>query len=244
MKHFIVKKKITRLNTLNEEVLFEDYLLSEKSLSFMINDSDPIEIVMTSGDEELWALGNLFTKNIINCTNDIISMDITESSITVKTSCHILQPTPPLLPIPMLWTVSPGVIQEGMKWISDAPLYKKTGSTHVAALLSFDGKKLFLAEDIKRHNAVDKAVGWLLKKKYNPANTILITSGRLPKDMVLKGVSLGIPLIASVSASTEQGVVVAKAANMTLIGFVREGRMNIYTHAKRISFYKASCATN
>ena len=232
MEKPIVKKKILRFNIYGEGIEVEDLILSEKHMSFIVGCSVATNITMTPGNEELWALGNLFTNHVINNIEDVISMKIDESSISVKIECR--QKKQQIRPPKTDWTVPPSLIDEGIKWISEAPLYRKTGCTHVAALLSHEGKRLFLAEDIKRHNAVDKAIGWLIKHKYNSENSILLTSGRLPEDMVLKGVYSKIPLIASVSAATEQGVLAAEAANITLIGFVRNGRMNVYTHSERI----------
>ena len=124
----------------------------------------------------------------------------------------------------------------GIDWIGEAPLFKTAGSVHVAALVSPDGKLLFRTEDVGRHNAVDKAVGWILKKNMKTSEVGLITSGRLPEDMVLKGAGAKIPLMASISAATADGADAARRCNMTLIGFARNGRFNVYSAPERIKF--------
>lgn len=232
MKNSFVGRNIIRLNDSSGRVIVEDSLLSEKKMVLDINKGPKKQIVMTAGNEELWTIGNLLTHEIINDMEDILSIEITESSISVKTSSK--KNDKEENKISANWTVPASLIQNGIKWISEAPLYKQTGSTHVAALISITGERLFIVEDIKRHNAVDKAIGWLFKNKFDLASVILFTSGRLPEDMVRKAKISKLPLVASISAATEQGVLLAERSNITLVGFVREGRMNIYSHPERI----------
>ena len=232
MKNSFVGRNIIRLNDSSGRVIVEDSLLSEKKMVLDINKGPKKQIVMTAGNEELWTIGNLLTREIINDMEDILSIEISESSISVKTASKINDKEENK--ISATWTIPASLIQNGIKWISEAPLYKQTGSTHVAALISISGERLFIVEDIKRHNAVDKAIGWLFKNKFDPASVILFTSGRLPEDMVRKAKISKLPLVASISAATEQGALLAERSNITLVGFVREGRMNIYSHPERI----------
>lgn len=113
-------------------------------------------------------------------------------------------------------------------------LYRETGGCHGAAIFSIKGKLLSIKEDIGRHNAIDKVIGDMLLNKKSLNNTFLIFSGRLTGDCVLKAIRAKIPVIASVSAAIESGIRLAFAYGITLIGFVRGSRMNIYTHPYRI----------
>lgn len=113
-------------------------------------------------------------------------------------------------------------------------LYRETGGCHGAAIFSIKGKLLSIKEDIGRHNAIDKVIGDMLLNKKSLYNTFLIFSGRLTGDCVLKAIRAKIPVIASVSAAIESGIRLAFAYGITLIGFVRGSRMNIYTHPYRI----------
>lgn len=117
---------------------------------------------------------------------------------------------------------------------SKADLYKKTGAVHVAAICKSDGSILAMAEDIGRHNAVDKVIGIAALKKIDFAECFLAFSGRLPSDVVFKAAKVGIPIIASFGAALDSGITLAKQTNLTLIGFIREERMNIYSKAERI----------
>jgi FdhD protein len=114
-------------------------------------------------------------------------------------------------------------------------LFHSTGGVHSAMLCSPDGKCLAFAEDVGRHNAVDKVVGAGILMGVNLSVCILISSGRQSGEMVLKVARVGIPVIASVSAPLTSGIRVAEASGITLIGFVRGQRMNVYTHPQRVS---------
>jgi FdhD protein len=121
------------------------------------------------------------------------------------------------------------------KMQSETTLFKQTGGCHGCAIFSKNGKLLTLMEDIGRHNAIDKAIGDLIFKKHPLKNVILCSTGRLTGDTVLKAVRAKIPIVASVSTAIDSGIRLADAYGTTLIGFVREHRMNIYTHPFRIS---------
>ena len=131
-------------------------------------------------------------------------------------------------------SVSSDIVLKGMEELSRMPLYVKSGGTHCAILFSWDGHALASAEDIGRHNAVDKIIGGGMRKNVDFFNTWLAVSGRLPADMVLKPLLVGIPLIASVSAPTSGGVELGERSGLTVVGFVRGGRFNCYSHPERI----------
>ena len=113
--------------------------------------------------------------------------------------------------------------------------FDETGGLHGAALVSTDGELLGAAEDVGRHNAVDKIVGRLLLDERQPADGILIVSGRVSFEIVQKAWLAGIPVVAAVSAPTSLAVDVAHAAGITLLGFVRDPGFNVYTHPDRIA---------
>jgi len=120
------------------------------------------------------------------------------------------------------------------KMQTETPLYRETGGCHGAAIFNFEGNLIACKEDIGRHNAIDKVIGEMLLKKENFKNKFLTSTGRLTGDCVLKAVRAKLPIIASLSAAVESGIRLAFAYGITLIGFVRGARMNIYTHQERI----------
>lgn len=110
-----------------------------------------------------------------------------------------------------------------------------TGGVHSALLYDYvEGSRAF-AEDVGRHNAVDKAIGLkALGKRGKFGDSILITSGRLSGEVVLKAANVGIPIVASFKAPIYTGISMAERAGITLVGFLRGRRMNVYTHPMRV----------
>ncbi|MEM2984055.1 MAG: formate dehydrogenase accessory sulfurtransferase FdhD, partial [Candidatus Jordarchaeaceae archaeon] len=103
-----------------------------------------------------------------------------------------------------------------------------------AALFTGEGDLIHLSEDVGRHNAVDKVIGASLLSRVRLEKSFLVSTGRQTVDMVIKAARAGIPIVASLSAATSSGVSAAESTNITLIGFTRGRRMNIYTRPQRI----------
>ncbi|HUW90299.1 MAG TPA: formate dehydrogenase accessory sulfurtransferase FdhD [Candidatus Nanopelagicaceae bacterium] len=121
-----------------------------------------------------------------------------------------------------------------IKMQKETPLFKETGGCHGAAIFDLEGNLVVASEDIGRHNAIDKVIGALLLKREPFNNKILTSTGRLTGDSVLKAVRAQIPIVASLSAGIESGIRLAFSYGITLIGFARGKRMNIYTKPNRI----------
>ena len=111
-------------------------------------------------------------------------------------------------------------------------LGKQTGSTHAAAFFSAEGKLLAIREDVGRHVALDKLLGWHAKVD-KPQGFIVVTS-RASYEMVQKTVSCGIEMLIAISAATDLAVQMAEQYNLTLVGFAREGRATIYSGKERL----------
>ncbi len=212
-----------------------DVLIHETPLVLVVDGTEFASAVVTPGDEELWAAGHLACRGLIENRSDIESVRVEPGRVLIALAATE-RPILTREPFVASWRTTPQAVFAGIEWLASAPLFKRTGCAHVAALLTPEGEKLFRIEDVGRHNAVDKAVGWMIRNDLRPENLMLMLSGRLPEDMVAKAAFAGIPLAASISAATEQGVRAARNANLTLIGFARNGTMNVYSAPERLFF--------
>lgn len=115
------------------------------------------------------------------------------------------------------------------------PTFDQTGGLHAAGLFDASGELAVAREDVGRHNAVDKVVGWAHFRGMLPLSAYsLVVSGRVSFEIVQKALAAGIPLIAGVSAPSSLAIDLCLESNMTLIGFLREGRFNVYAHPFRV----------
>ena len=112
--------------------------------------------------------------------------------------------------------------------------FRQSGGTHAAAVFDADGSLIVIREDIGRHNAVDKVIGWLLLNGRLKEAKAMTVSGRISYEITIKAFKAGIPFLAAVSAPSSLAVDYAKEFGITLIGFCREGRATCYAHPYRI----------
>lgn len=115
-------------------------------------------------------------------------------------------------------------------------LFSTTGGSHAVALVSLQGELIKSYEDAGRHNAMDKLIGFMLKRQAIPlTDCMAIFSGRLSYELVQKALAAGIPIVCSIGAPTSLAIELAADFNMTVIGFLKKDRMNIYCGAERIA---------
>lgn len=118
----------------------------------------------------------------------------------------------------------------------NAKIWQDTGSVHVAQLIYKN--KSIIREDVSRHVAVDKVIGAAFKSGYDLTQSYITYSGRMPADMLIKVIRVGIPIIISNAAPAASGYEIAKKGNITMVGFVRNNRFNLYSAPQRINLKK------
>lgn len=122
------------------------------------------------------------------------------------------------------------------KLLSKQNVFASTGGLHAAALFDADGTLLAVREDIGRHNAVDKVIGWAVERNRIPlTGTVLLVSGRASFELVQKAVMAGVPVLAAVSAPSSLAADLAAETGLTLVAFLRGESMNVYSRPDRVT---------
>lgn len=249
---------IDRVNG-DEIIEVEDVTIEEARLNVYLNGEKIISMMCIPQDQDAHAIGFLMSENVISDMSDIESIKVSEDGLrvdikaavdtdslqnlykekTLVSGCGggITGNVAGSLKIPfnqINFVISPSIIsQEVKKFYADSELYRLTGCVH-KAMLYLEDKSVVTAEDIGRHNAIDKVVGKCKIEGLDTRKAVLFVSGRLSSEMVVKAVMHKIPIVVSRTAPTHLGVTTANTHGITLIGFARGKKMNIYTHQGRI----------
>jgi len=257
----IKEVKIQRFNlrdgTVND---FEDEVALDDAVCIFLNDEFFRTLIATPLMKKELVVGHLLSEGTITSIDEILEVEVKppKVSIVLKKDVDLeLQSMSKMSLITTACGSSPAPlktnqlgslkVRSGIRVEADkiwsmmselnrrSSIFRRTGGTHSAMLCSQDGGVLVFAEDVGRHNAVDKVVGAGALEGYEMGSCILLSSGRQSSDIVLKAARSGIPVIASVAGPLASGINVAEAAGITLICFVRGRRMNVYTHPQRVS---------
>jgi FdhD protein len=248
-----------------------DFLAAEEPLEIRVGDR-PLSVTMrTPGDDFELAAGFLLTEGIVQCREQILSLEnpaqcegvnpanVVQAKIAPEaepdfekmtrhffaaSSCGICgkasidsvrsrllaPPNPGFRVNPRLLLQLPDALR------SSQDVFERTGGLHAAGLFDSEGKLLVLREDIGRHNAVDKVIGWaLLERRLPLTDSILLVSGRGGFEIIQKAIVAGVPVVASVSAPSGLAVQLARELHLTLVGFLRGRRFVVYAGEERLA---------
>jgi len=230
----------------------EDEVVEDVLVRIRVNDVLLSEMMAYEAHIDELVLGHRKTSNIINVASDIESINGSRYAVDVQLKhdfdpeihreqwFSILEHAYKDEEIELdgndgLDIILPEHVFQAMSLLNDScDVFKQTGGTHSALIYHSDLGYVF-AEDVGRFNALDKVVGLAMDVGIDLDDSILVTSGRLSGEMVLKAAFARVPVMCSVSAPMCSGVCIAQTAGMTLLGFVRGERFNVYSGFRRIS---------
>ena len=182
-------------------------------------------------------LGRLLTENIIQGTEDVqwlrISRDGGRVDVTLSNPGNRILPqnsaeTVSLQPVKPIFWKPEWIFQLADRFANGMPLHTVTWATH-SCFLARNGEILFSCEDIGRHHAMDKVIGYALRNDIPLPGCIVYSSGRIPQDMALKAIRAGVPVLVSKAAPTQEAIALASAYGLTLICSARRDSMRQYT---------------
>jgi FdhD protein len=245
-----------------------DRAAAEEPLEIRLHGNPFATIMRTPGGDRELAAGFLLSERIVGSAEDIgaiahcgdlrniVNVTLVDSSrldaaldqkrrITTSASCGvcgretIASLTADIAPIRSALSVTTGDVAMLPQRLRGAQhVFDETGGLHAAGLFAADARLIDVAEDVGRHNAVDKVIGGrVLRDELPLADRLLCVSGRTSFEIVQKAAVAGVPLVAAVSAPSSLAVRLARESNMTLVGFLRDGGFNVYAGAERVAGY-------
>jgi len=251
------KVQATRIDKAQRRTVDES-VVRTAILTIYVNGSEIVSLVCTPTDLEPLVAGFLVSEGFLTSRDELESItfvkgktcvaDVTTSS-SVRTSgtrmlvtsgcgagatfARFLEQVGEGEPLPDATFRASDIVERMRELGRSAPVFRETGGAHTAALIAQD-KLTYVMEDVGRHNALDKVIGAAFLDDVEVAGLGLASSGRLSADAVCKALARRIPLLVSRAAPTSMAVEAARRAGLTLVGFARGNRMNVYSGEERI----------
>lgn len=242
----------------------EDLVVREFPLKILLNQQELVTLVCSPVKLDELAVGFLFSEGLLKSRDDILLLEQKEDRLALTLAEADLKTTGLKNRIitsgcgrSMIYTDLNGTglkkvrtqlqieAEKLLEWSTvlaqQSELFKKTGGVHNSLLVDVGSDWQAFREDIGRHNTVDKLIGHLILNGLPATTKILLTSGRITAEILLKTARIGLPMVVSASAPTDLAIRLAYRLGITLVGFVRGKRMNIYTHRERIGSWPGSC---
>jgi len=227
-------------------------VVEEIPIALFINGRHAMTAMMSPVNLEDFVTGYLFTEEIIKTMKEIESIKFEKNRVSVitKNLFKVIPPKKTILSgcggsisfidvekLPKIhsdFSISAAAISSALRSVPDSDIHLTTGAFYLVALLDSQ-RVISISEDIGRHNAIDRLIGYALRNGIYMSQTFVISSGRISSEMVRKCLTANIPIIISRSATTALSVEIADKTGMTVIGFARDGKLNIYSHPERIT---------
>lgn len=250
-------KKTVRVSAINyndgiaaEE---EETVVKDETITLIINDEISRSMSAIEDSLEEFTVGYLFNENLVDSLDDILNIEVEGTTIKATINDRLLKTNETVLCSDSaggwrtkiknvkevksdLQVTSGELIARIEELKENAEIWQATGGTHVAGIV-YEGQ-FIVREDVSRHVAVDKVIGYGLLHGFDLSKSYVIYSGRMPADMVIKITRVGIPLLASNASPANSGYEIAKKGKVTLVGFLRGQRFNVYNNLNRVIFDK------
>lgn len=224
VEYIKVNAKVTRAR---------ERVVTEFGLSIVVNGKPLAMAMITPSMEKEFVVGYLFGQGIIDALGDIESLIINGNKAEVTIS---LKPskTRKSKKINSDFNINRSDIFEGVKAILKSEVFKETEAIHSAGLFKKGAKPVCISEDIGRHNALDKVIGYGLINGVDFSTTFMTSTGRMPSETILICCNANVPVIASKGVPTSKGIEIAGEAGLTIVGLVRGEGMTVYSTMDRI----------
>ena len=217
-----------------EYVPLRDLMVHEKTLHLEINGAAGRTLFCSPRELRELVIGQLYTQGHIHSMEDILSLALDEEAGTAVVQTAQRENAAKNIVLSDDLSFDPKILLANQQQFYDrSTLQKATAGTHCCALCD-DSGTYFACIDISRHNCMDKLAGKALMNGISLVDKYILTSGRIPMDMIQKVAAIGVPMIVSRSTPTIAAVETARAADITLLGFSRENRFNIYSAPHRL----------
>jgi len=245
------KVEITRIRGDGSTENLVDSVASDVAVCVFVDGEFYRTLVASPGMLEELVVGHLYTEGVVSSHTDITELSVTPERVDVSLRYPVNLSEITMGKSWLLTTACAGYLRirpgsvRGVQRVEDldaafihgvidelnrlSTVFRETGGTHSALIRHREDGVVAFAEDVGRHNALDKVIGRCLLDGVDLSRCVLASSGRLAGEMVLKAIAAGIPVVCSVSAPLASGVRVAEEAGIRLVGFVRGRRMNVYS---------------
>ena len=229
----------------------KENVVKDETITLTINGSINRSLSAIEDSLKEFTVGYLFNENMVNSMDAIKEIKVDGTQINAEIDDTLLKTNETVLcsdsaggwrskiktvnPVESDFQVKAEELISRIEELKDnAEIWQATGGTHVAGIVYKDN--FIVKEDVSRHVAVDKVIGYGLLHDFDLSQSYVIYSGRMPADMVIKMTRVGVPILASNAAPANSGYNIAKKGNVTLVGFLRGQRCNIYNNQNRVIF--------